>query len=297
MNSNLRRLAIGCVWVVSVAGVVPIAQSQSVQSTSPSSQPDPYKGAVLDPNFPLAGINTGQGIRSHVIYVSYAYGQLIPMITLISRRNQAGVVNRMKLWSSYLGYNDEGSWVTDGTDGKIYVWNLQTQSLTFKYNISNEIPKDVLASLKMPHMQGDAAIESHSQSAQQAKPKSPAARTDSSRAMLGDPTSGLAALKAAALQNRQGQGSQPAVAGAGFNGSQAKVEAGVLTFTLANGATASYPVVRPKSAANNPEAMVDTTGSWIAMEEGGKGILFTVQGDRSVTGKEMPAQLIQMLAR
>ncbi len=54
--------------------------------------------------------------------------------------------------------------------------------------------------------------------------------------------------------------------------------------------------MRPKSAASNPEAMVDTTGSWIAMEEGGKGILFTVQGDRSVTGKEMPAQLIQMLA-
>jgi hypothetical protein len=35
----------------------------------------------------------------------------------------------------------------------------------------------------------------------------------------------------------------------------------------------------------------------ILMEEGGMGILFTVQPDSSVTGREMPAQIIQGLTQ
>jgi hypothetical protein len=35
----------------------------------------------------------------------------------------------------------------------------------------------------------------------------------------------------------------------------------------------------------NPQASTDITGAWIAMEGSGKGLLFTVQSDKSVTAK------------
>lgn len=45
----------------------------------------------------------------------------------------------------------------------------------------------------------------------------------------------------------------------------------------------------------NPQASADITDAWIAVEGGGKGLLFSVQPDKSVTAKEMLAQVVQML--
>ena len=94
-----------------------------------------------------------------------------------------------------------------------------------------------------------------------------------------------------AMQNKSGG----LPAGAGFNGSNARVKGGVLYFTTADGKTASYKVVRPKSTANNPQAASGITGTWISVESSGDGIIFTVQEGGAVSGKEFPAAVIQML--
>ena len=80
---------------------------------------------------------------------------------------------------------------------------------------------------------------------------------------------------------------------AAITGSGALVQDGVLTFIRADKTKASYKVVRPKAA----QGVAGNAGAWIAMQDGGKGILFTVNTDNSVTGREMPAQIIQALTQ
>jgi hypothetical protein len=109
--------------------------------------------------------------------------------------------------------------------------------------------------------------------------------------VVGDQSAALAGLLNQAMQNKSGG----LPAGAGFNGSNARVKGGVLYFTTADGKTASYKVVRPKSTANNPQAASGITGTWISVESSGDGIIFTVQEGGAVSGKEFPAAVIQML--
>ena len=78
------------------------------------------------------------------------------------------------------------------------------------------------------------------------------------------------------------------------------MQGAVLTFTQADGKSASYKVIRPKGMTNTNQtaaaaASSDNTGTWLSIEDGGKAIMFNVQSDNSVTGKGMPAALVQML--
>ena len=80
-----------------------------------------------------------------------------------------------------------------------------------------------------------------------------------------------------------------------ITGKDAAIKGGVLIFTLADGTKSKpYTVVRPGFMANAPQA-AGITGTWVATESGGKGILFTVAADNSVTGKEISPQVVQTL--
>ena len=235
-------------------------------------------GVFHDPNFPTPGRIAGQR-GAQILWEFGGGGDEVPVIYLIFN----GHSNNDN--SSYFGYNAEGSFIKNPNDGSIYVWNLTTNTLSKRYGNFREIPKDVLAGLMSP--QKVYAAHSNKDGPPQTAPAPPKA-VDNSRAMLGDPTNALNALKASASTNT-------AIPGAGFNGTGAKIESGMLIFTATGGSTASYKVVRPKVMAANSQAATEITGSWISMEDGGKAILFTVQTDGSVTGKEMPAAVIQML--
>jgi hypothetical protein len=46
--------------------------------------------------------------------------------------------------------------------------------------------------------------------------------------------------------------------------------------------------------ANAPQA-AGVAGTWLAMESGGKAMMFNVLADNTVTGKEISPQVVQML--
>ena len=176
----------------------------------------------------------------------------------------------------YLGWNDQGSYFRNYDDRQVYVWNLNKNSLT---KIGPDIPPDVVATLKNNHYAVAKSATPPPPKAKAPEPKSP----DTSRqaAFFG------------------GSGNLPQAGDAGaITGTGVAIEGGVLTFTRPDRSQATYRVTRPKLISISPQsASAGTVGTWIAMEDGGKGILFTVQPDHSVTGREVPAQVIQMLQR
>lgn len=267
---------------MSLLGALILFAAGLAPTLSFAQQPD--YGAQRDPNLP-------NSFRNANIEVAYGPDPLMPSIILGPR------YNRMGQNASYLGYNSDGTWLVNPSDAKIFVWNLKTNTVTERFGNYKLIPADILATLRNPQEEALAAAARENPPPRTSPPK-PAANqtTNNSRALVGDQSQAVSGLLAQAMANRQGQeASGTLAAGAGFSGSAAKIQGGVLTFTTPEGKAATYNVVRPKNMASNPQAYVDTTGTWIATEPGGKGILFMVQADRSVTGKEMAPQIIQMM--
>jgi hypothetical protein len=188
----------------------------------------------------------------------------------------------------YLGFNDQGSMVQNQGNGKVYLWNLKENSLTLVANNVNEIPVAVLQSLKntdeeVGYLLAKRGIAPKTQPVTVAGGGNPPPPKTSANPFGPDAGNALAGLAPA--------GGMPA----DITGKNASIQGGVLTFTLADGAKSKpYTVVRPGFMANAPEA-AGVTGTWIARENGGKGIMFTVRDDNTVTGKEIPPQVVQML--
>jgi hypothetical protein len=174
----------------------------------------------------------------------------------------------------YLGWNDEGSYFRSYDDHQVYRWNLKKNSLT---KIGLEVPPETLATLKNNRYAPAKNPAPPPPKAAGPEPKTP----DTSRQ--------------AAFFGGSGNLTQAAAQGA-ITGSRATIQNGVLTFTRADNTRASYKVVRPKVMQNNPQA-AGIAGAWIAVEASGSGIIFTVQADGTLTGREMPAQLIQALTQ
>jgi hypothetical protein len=198
---------------------------------------------------------------------------------------------------AYMGWNDKGSWFKND-DGRIIVWNLKQNSLTVRYKSDQEIPPEEIASMQNFQGQFNYLLPKTAKSAGPASPK-PATvapndpRADLKKSIFGDPQS-----VRTAVGDVQGGATPPGAhtpaSAADISGSGAAIQGGVLTFTRPDHSTATYKVVRPKVMQGNPQA-ADITGAWIAMGESGTGLLFSVQPDKSVTAKEMPAHVVQML--
>jgi hypothetical protein len=198
---------------------------------------------------------------------------------------------------TYLGFNENGSLIRSPATGKVYYWkltdrNTMTGTLTVAFNGYKDIPLDTLAALQNPSSQTTSTLALNGRGPKGPKPapvtvaggnpppKPPQANPFGPNA--GNALAGLASSGAPTSD---------------IAGTDARVTNGILTFTLRSGAKSKpYNVARPKVMANNPQAAgAGIAGAWIAMEDGGNGVLFTVEGDNSVTGKEIPATLVQML--
>jgi len=247
--------------IVLVLALAACAPAQQIQN-----------GPEADPNFPpnLANLPTGLPVQWN------STGNTIPSVNLSINGSRVDYRH-----GSYLGFNDQGSWIESQTDGKIYVWNFANRTLTVGADHRSGVPLD----LRNPSAAEETIIAMRQPprpvSTQAPQPQQPA---DKSGGMFG-PGAGktLAGLV------------PPGAPAADIAGTGATVTNGVLTFTLRSGAKSKpYKVARPRVMANNPQA-AGVTGAWIAMEDGGKGVLFTVQGDNTVTGKEIPAPVVQML--
>jgi hypothetical protein len=176
----------------------------------------------------------------------------------------------------YLGWNDQGSYFRNDDDHQVYVWNLKKNSLT---KIGPEVPPETLATLRNNHYAVAKNTTPSPPKAQAPEPQTP--DTSRQKALFGD----------------VGKLPQATPPGA-IAGTATTIQGGVLTFTRADNTKATYKVVRPKVMQNNPQGpAAGITGTWIAMEDGGKGIIFTVLTDGTLTGREVPAQIIQMLTQ
>jgi hypothetical protein len=249
-----------------------------------------------DPNIP--GYS---GLNDKIQWIYNGGFENAPFVTFVD----SSFVSKTGRAPAYMGWNQKGSWFKND-DGRVVVWNLKQNSLTVRYKSDQEIPQEEIASMKNFQGQFNYLLP---KTGKPAKPAStqpdivgatiaahhPDPRADLKKSTFGDPQS-----VRAAVDGVQGgatpPGAQAPVSGDDISGTGAMIQGGVLTFTLADHSAATYKVVRPKVMQNNPQASAaDISGAWIAMEENGKGLLFTVRPDKSVTAKEMPAQVVQML--
>lgn len=177
----------------------------------------------------------------------------------------------------YLGFNEKGSMIRNMGNGKVYRWNLKENSLTVVANSYKEIPLDELASLQNAPDSVKYYLAQHGRTAQpatasQQQPQNPDNHQEARQVPV--PAAGVPA---------------------DITGKNASVKNGVLTFNLADGTKSKpYTVVRPAFMANTPQA-ADVAGTWIAMEDGGKAMMFNVRADHTVTGKEISPEVVQML--
>jgi hypothetical protein len=242
------------------------------------------KALLVDPNFPaLNFMNEGP--------VYWTYG-------VSSRPTVSFKLPAAEAY--YLGFNEKGSMLQNKANGKVFYWKLsnpQTAAGTLMpiFDSIFDIPVPELESLKNTDqavrslLAKKGAVPKPGTVAQQPPPQN----SDKSGGIFGDnPQKTL-------------QGVAPAAASAApaspyeIAGKDAVIKAGVLTFTLVDGSKSkSYTVVRPGFMANAPQAAgAGISGTWVATGSGGKGILFTVTTDNSVTGKEISPQVLQMMTQ
>jgi hypothetical protein len=217
-----------------------------------------------DPNLPGVVSPTGLNVQ----WTQYTAGGPIVLINDPKAHEEKAM--------TYLGWNEQGSWLVSSGTGKIYIWNLPKNSVTKAYDNYKQIPPDVVSALKSNRYAGTKS------SAPQPNSEGPHPVTpDTSRQ--------------AAFFGASGTVPEAATKTSGvIIGSAAAVDAGTLTFTRPDKSRATYKVVRPKGMQNAPQA-TGIAGTWIAMDVSGGGIMFTVLPDNSVSGRELPAQVIQML--
>jgi hypothetical protein len=241
-------------------------------------------GPQQDPNLPPIGYMTDAPL-----FWSYGSGT-VPSVSFKGYPFSKDPSNAAE--ALYLGFNENGSLIRNSGNGKVYSWKLRNSdirsgSLTEAAKSFFDIPVDTLATLQNPSSTTKGRLEIITKAAQPPtipQPPPPPPNPDKSGGLFGNnPRSALQGLAPAA-------GSPADIAG-----KNASIQGGVLTFTMADGNRSKpYTVVRPTFMANPPPA-TGVMGTWVAMESGGKGMMFNVQADNSLTGKEISPQVVQML--
>lgn len=284
-RNSLAKIAIAALLALGLASHQAGAQAPAQQQPSTNAA-GTATGQVQgmhfpDPNFPT--ISSPPGLK-----LSWRYTQDldVPSVTFLNPLPKVA-------GEYYMGYNSEGSFF-EGEGNKIYVWNLKNNTLQVRYQNAREIPPDVVASLKNPHGETVHLLAQYRTPAKPAPapPQQPAKSPQRGAGLFVDP--GAAESAVAGLQNQAGATPPGSHAAGQIAGTGATVQGGVLTFARSDNSKATYKVVRPKMAQGNPQT-TGFAGPWVAMEENGKGIMFTVHPDGSVAGLEMPALAIQML--
>jgi hypothetical protein len=281
LRDLVARYAIVGAFVLIVSACAPAQQGGPGSTSSSVAAGQINHGPQRDPNLPQIMYNTAAPI-----YWTYGDQGTIPSVQFKNPPDQG----------TYLGYNENGSMIRNAGNGKIYYWKLKNSdirsgTLTEAARSVQDVSLDTLAALQNP---SNVIKERLAMNGRGPMPKEPVTQNpprqqppqnpDKSGGLFGDnPQKTLQGLAPAA--------GPPA----DIVGKNASVRGGVLTFTLADGTRSKpYTVVRPAFMANAPQA-TGVAGTWIAMESGGKAMMFNVLADNTVTGKEISAQVVQML--
>jgi hypothetical protein len=276
LRNLIAKSAIVGAFVLTVAACAPAQQGTSDSSSSPVATGQVNKGLQKDPNFPpLSGMNDGP------IYWTYHTATRPEVHFKIPAADGA-----------YLGFDDKGSLIQNQGNGKVYRWNLKENSLTVVANRFVEVPLDELAGLKNTDQTLQYYLAKNGKGPMPEQPPVPVAQNPSPKPPQANSPFGPDAGSALAALIPSG------ASAADITGKNASIKAGVLTFILADGTKSKpYTVVRPKIMANASQSDAGIAGTWIAMESGGKAMMFNVRADNTVTGKEISPQVVQMLMK
>ncbi len=125
---------------IAVSAAMAVASCMMAQQPPPDiAKAFPDLANHVDPN--LLGQRSPSGLR-----VSWLFMGSILRPTLSLRLDPARPPMN---GADYLGWNAEGSWII-AADHHVYVWSLQGNSLTRKYETASEIPTATLDSLRSP---------------------------------------------------------------------------------------------------------------------------------------------------
>jgi hypothetical protein len=282
--------------LIAIAVCTPVALASCMSAQQTTTPPATVRD---DPNFPRPSSDALTGplkVRWH-----YVRGTALNIEVIDPRlRSQTGPQ------AEYLGYDSQRgqSLFTRSETGEVLGFNLKNNSLEVVYKEKGVIPLAVLNNLrggdidyliaakggKPRHPEPQPRELTPVELAQRQREQEAASRQGGGVVSQQD-----AAQAIAMLGISQGTTtSRPAPSGM-ITGTGADVREGVLLFIRPDKSRASYKVVRPRmtQAASSPTG--DITGTWIATEDSGDGIMFMVGPDKSVSGREIPAQALKML--
>jgi hypothetical protein len=183
--------------------------------------------------------------------------------------------------AQYLGWNDEGSWLS-AQDGKVYTWQLKSNSLTERYRGFKAIPTDVLQSLRnSASKQRWLAMRGIKSGPQEPKQPVQVANNpppgnisdDAARSAIGQLGAGQAATRSASIPG-------------GNNATGASLKGNILTLTMADGTRQALKVERP--AVSSAGASGDIAGTWVSFDANK---IIVVQSDGTATVTDMDARL------
>jgi hypothetical protein len=286
-------------WItLAVCATVALASCMMAQQPPPAATAPILQGGG-DPNFPPPSSDALTGplkVRWH-----YVRGADYPNIAVNDPR-----FGRQTGTAEYFGY-DPGtgrSLFTRADNGQVLGYTLRTDTLEVAYNEKGEIPLAVLDRLRGGSV--DYLITAKGGKPRNQQPEQPRELTpvelaqrqraqDAASRQASGGVSQQDAAQAIAMLGR-GKGTTPVPAPSGMiTGTGADMRGGVLLFLRPDKTRASYKVVRPKIMQTASPSAGDITGTWIAMEDSGDGIMFTDGPDKSVRGNEIPAQALKML--
>lgn len=278
---------------IAVSTAMMLASCMMAQEATP-----PPAAVRDDPNFPRPSSDALTGplkVRWH-----YVRGTALNIEVIDPKlRSQTGPQ------AEYLGFNSQTgqSLFTRSETGEILGFNLKNNSLEVVYKEKGVIPLAVLNNLYggdidyliaakggKPRSQEQLRELTPVELAQRQREREAASRQGGGVVSQQDAAQAIAMLGL----NKGNTAPRPAPSGM-ITGTGADVRGGVLLFTQPDKSRASYKVVRPRmmQAASPPAG--DITGAWIAKEDSGDGIMFMVGPDKSVSGREIPAQALKVL--
>jgi hypothetical protein len=268
MNRTAEAALLGAVTL----GAIFSANGASAQQGKPSADSSGITKEQFerDPNLP--GEYSPGGLKITWNQTTGSYDR--PIITIETNP-------RSPFGAQYLGWNDEGSWLS-GMDGKIYTWQLKSNTLTERYRGFKAIPTDVLVSLRNSSgkqrwlaMRGIKSGPQEPQQPVQVDNNPPAANIsgDDARTAIGRLGAGQAAPRSASIPG-------------GYNATGASLKGNILTLTMADGTRQALKVERPPTPA--AAASGDITGTWLAFDANK---LVVVRGDGTATVTDMDARL------
>ena len=248
------------------------SRDQQGNPATPANSASQASNPEADPNLPGMSFQDlfKLGVNVNVLKVRWNYTDVTRRMPVLQIVDPAVGVES----GSYLGWNGEGSWMVTN-DGKVRVWNLQSNSLIERYNTFNDFPKTTFLALKNSR-QKEQYLAAQRATEAQAKPPTPVAKSD---------TGPLADAARTAVGRVNASQPVPHTAAGGYNAKGASLKGDILTLTKPDGQVVTFKVERQ---GNQQSSGDNAAGTWLAFADNK---VITVQGDGQASVLEMDPRL------